>query len=127
MNFEKEKRELIAAYESIYVAGFSQSDISLIDKIVDYPLTYISNGKVHQCDAFPLDPAMLKLKKQWYRSKDWAYNVISINHQYAHMTATSVRCRKDGSEIEKVDAVYAFEKRAEHWKMISLIEMTTDR
>lgn len=92
---------------------------------MQYPLTYISNGVSRVCDRFPLNPSELKRVKAWDHSKDWDFDVLSIDDNTAHATARAVRCRADGSEIERVSAFYVFVHADGRWRMTVLAEMTT--
>ena len=115
--------ELIKTYQDFYVEGFKANDVSLIDKIVRYPIAYIKDGKVEMLDEYPVDPAKLKAELGWDHSIDWSFDVTGINETDAHMVASATRCRKDGSIIERVHGFYAFTKEGGSWKMYALADV----
>ena len=115
--------ELIEIYKTYYVEGFRRNDVSQIDKIVDYPITYIKDGTVSLLDTYPVNPAALKVELGWDHSIDWSFDVVGINDTSAHMVAKATRCRKDGSVIEKVHGFYAFRKTESGWKMYVLADV----
>lgn len=118
------QQELTQIYLDFYVEGFKHNDIGLIDKIVQYPLTYIKNGKVISCSSYPIDPLKLKTELGWDHSENWQFSVVAVNETEAHLTASAQRCRKDGSVIEKVHGFYAFTKTNEGWRMFALADIT---
>ena len=115
--------DLIELYQTYYVEGFRTNDVSLIDKIVDYPITHIKDGEVSMRDTYPVDPAALKAELDWDHSTDWSFDVAGVNETTAHMVAKATRCRKDGSVIEKVHGFYAFRKTDAGWKMYVLADI----
>ncbi len=46
MSFEELRSEVHDTYMENYVAGFKSNDVTLIDKMVKYPIAYIKNGSV---------------------------------------------------------------------------------
>ncbi|MGI9373000.1 MAG: hypothetical protein ACR2OJ_10930 [Hyphomicrobiales bacterium] len=116
------KQQLIDTYNQFYVEGFKNNDIALIDRIVDYPLTYIKNGTVSSVERYPVNPAELKAQTGWDHSKDWHFDVPAITETSAHVVASATRCRKDGSVIERVHGFYAFRKVDGVWKMYALAD-----
>lgn len=119
------KQEVIDTYNQYYIEGFKQDDISIIDQIVEYPLTYIKDGKVTTLDKYPVNPAELKRELQWDHSKDWKFEVAGINETSANVFASATRCRKDGSVIEYVRAFYGFKKVDGQWKMHVLADIVS--
>jgi hypothetical protein len=117
------REELIKTYQDYYVEGFRTNDVSLIDKIVRYPIASIKDGKVEMLDSYPVDPAQLKAELEWDHSIDWSYEVSAVNETTAHMAASATRCRKDGSVIEHVHAFYAFTKTDDGWKMYAMADI----
>ncbi len=117
------REELIKIYQDYYVEGFRTNDVSLIDKIVRYPIAYIKSGRVEMRDSYPVDPAKLKEELGWDHSIDWSYEVSGINETTAHMVASATRCRKDGSVIEHVHGFYAFTKTDVGWKMYAMADI----
>lgn len=124
MSFEELRSEVHRTYMEYYVAGFKSNDVTLIDKIVKYPIAYIKNGSVTMCDSYPIDPKSLKKDKGWDHSVDWKFEVTAVNDSEAHAVASAVRCRKDGSKIESVHGFYAFTKTADGWKMYAVADTT---
>lgn len=119
---EVERQNLIDAYEAFYVTGFRSNNVTLIDQIVQYPLTYIKDGKTRVVGCFPIDPARLKSDLGWDHSKDWSFEALAIGKEQAHVTAKATRCRADGSVIERVHGIYIFAKVAGAWKMSMLAD-----
>jgi len=62
MSFEELRSEVHKTYMEYYVAGFKSNDVTLIDKMVKYPIAYNKNGSVTMCDSYPIDPKSLKKK-----------------------------------------------------------------
>ena len=91
---------------------------------MQYPIAYIRNGRVEMCNTYPVDPAQLKKDLNWDHSIDWHYEVAGASDTNAHMTASAVRCRKDGSKIEHVHGFYSFMKVEGSWKMFAVAELT---
>jgi len=124
MTEEQLKEELLNTYTKYYMEGFKTNDVALIDKIVQYPITYIKEGVVKKMDHYPIDPAMLKAEKEWDHSIDWKFDIPAINQTSAHVVASATRCRADGSVIEHVHGFYAFSKVDENWKMYVIADTT---
>lgn len=123
MTEDQLKKEVQDIYTQFYVEGFKTNDISLIDKIVRYPIAYLKNGAVEMFDHYPVDPATLKADKQWDHSTDWNFDVAAISDQDAHVTASATRRRADGSIIERVHAFYDFTRVDGEWKMYAIAEI----
>ena len=124
MTEEQLKEELLKAYTEFYMEGFKTNDVTLIDKIVQYPITYIKDGVVEKMDHYPIDPAKLKAEKEWDHSIDWEFEIPAINQTSAHVVASATRCRADGSVIEHVHGFYAFTKVEGNWKMYVIADTT---
>ncbi|MDJ0947740.1 MAG: hypothetical protein QNJ94_02370 [Alphaproteobacteria bacterium] len=124
MEQDRLKNELLTAYQRFYVEGFKTNDVRLIDKIVSYPLVYLKDGLVEMVDHYPIDPAKLKIEKEWDHSTDWRFDIPAISDRHAHAVASATRCRADGSVIEHVHGFYAFTKVDNDWKMYALAEIT---
>lgn len=124
MSFEELRSEVHDTYMENYVAGFKSNDVTLIDKMVKYPIAYIKNGSVTMCDSYPIDPKSLKEEKGWDHSVDWKFEVTAVNDSEAHAVASAVRCRKDGSRIESVHGFYALTKTVDGWKMYAVADTT---
>jgi len=124
MTEEQLKEELLNTYTEFYMEGFKTNDVTLIDKIVQYPITYIKEGVVEEMDHYPIDPAKLKAEKEWDHSIDWKFEIPAINQTSAHVVASATRCRADGSVIEHVHGFYAFTKVDGNWKMYVIADTT---
>ncbi len=124
MKYEALKEELFKAYMDYYAEGFKTSDLSLIDKIVKYPIAYIKDGSVDFFTEYPIDPKKLKADTGWDHSTDWKFEITAINERDAHATASAVRRRKDGSKIESVHGFYAFTMTDDGWKMYAVADNT---
>lgn len=124
MTIEKLHANLHDAYMKYYVEGFKANDVSIIDKIVKYPIAYIKDGTVSMCDEYPIDPSKLKEEKQWDHSTDWSFEITAVNDRDAHAVASAVRRRKDGSKIESIHGFYAFTMTDEGWKMYAVADTT---
>jgi hypothetical protein len=124
MTFEELRSEVHETYMKNYVAGFKSNDVSLIDRMVQYPIAYIKDGSVTMCDSYPIDPQSLKEEKGWDHSIDWKFEVTAANDSEAHAVASAVRCSKDGSKIESVHGFYAFTKTGDGWKMYAVADTT---
>ena len=123
MAFEKQKDDVRAVYMDFYAQGFKTNDLSLIDRAVRYPITYLRDGRVESHDRYPIDPATLKAEKQWDHSTDWKLEIDAANDSYAHVSASATRRRADGSAIEKVHAFYDFGRFDGEWKMYAVAEI----
>ena len=124
MNEDDLKKELLETYHRYYVEGFKTNNVKLIDHIVRYPITYIKNGVISSMDHYPVDPGQLKKDIDWDHSIDWKFDIPAINETTAHAVASAIRCRADGSIIEKVHGFYAFTKVEGKWKMCAVADIT---
>ena len=84
MSFEELRSEVHETYMENYVAGFKNNNVTLIDKMVKYPIAYIKNGTVTMCDSYPIDPKSLKEEKGWDHSVEWKFEVTAVNDSEAH-------------------------------------------
>jgi hypothetical protein len=48
--------EVLATYTA-YLDAFRANDVSALDKLIQYPLAYIGNGRTTFVDAYPVQPA----------------------------------------------------------------------
>lgn len=110
-------------YMKYYVSGFRDNDVEQINKIVQYPIAYITSGTVEMCESYPIDPRQLKEQKQWDHSIEWKFEVTAVNNLEAHAVASAIRCQKDGSQIESVHGFYAFTKKSGVWKMYAVADI----
>jgi hypothetical protein len=118
------KTEVIQAYER-YLQAFLADDIAAIDALVQYPLTYIGDGKVSTLDAFPIRPSELMAAKRWHTSTNMEYEVVGVSETKAHLILKrGTRVRRDGSPIEEIYALYAWTKTDDGWKMFAVSDVT---
>ena len=52
---ERNRDEVLATYTA-YLTAFRANDVSAIDRLVQYPLAYIGDGKTTLVDTFPIKP-----------------------------------------------------------------------
>lgn len=124
MNTEKYRMEVYEIYMNYYVPGFSNNDMTMIDKVVKYPIVHIQNGTISMHETYPIDPQQLMIEKNWDHTSDWKFEVTAANEKQAHAVASSIRRRADGSIIEYVDAFYAFTNTTDGWKMFAVSDVT---
>lgn len=124
MNTEKYRMEVRDVYMNYYVPGFSNNDMTMINKVVKYPIVHIQNGTLSMHDTYPIDPQQLMIEKGWDHTSDWKFEVKAANEKQAHAVASSIRRRADGSIIEYVDAFYAFTNTKDGWKMFAVSDVT---
>jgi len=124
MTEDELKAELRATYQRYYVEGFKRNDVSLIDRMVRYPIASINGGTVVMMDRYPVDPAALKAERGWDHSIDWSFEIPAITEHHAHAITSATRCRADGTVIERVHAFYAFTRIDGEWKMYAIGDLT---
>lgn len=90
MTFAELKQEVLDTYMNYFVEGFKLNNISLIDKMVKYPIAYINDVSVTMCDTYPINPQTLKEEKQWDHSINWKFEVAAVNEKDAHAVASAV-------------------------------------
>lgn len=122
MNESALKEELLKVY-NIYIEGFISNDMNLINSIVHFPIAFLKDGKIEMLTNYPVNPKELKEQKEWHHSTDWNFEITAINDTDAHVIASAVRRKEDGSFIEKVGALYGFSKKNNEWKMNFLAEI----
>ncbi len=116
--------EVLAVYTA-YLTAFRANDVRALDRLVQYPLAYIGDGKTTLVDSFPVQPAALKAAKQWHDTKDFSYEVICASADKAHLILRqATRVRADGSPIETVSALYALTRTPEGWKFFAVSDIT---
>jgi hypothetical protein len=121
---ERNRDEVLATYAA-YLAAFLANDVSAIDRLVQYPLAYIGDGKTTLVDTFPIKPADLMAAKQWHDTKDSSYEVVLASATKAHVILRqATRIRADGSAIETVSAFYALTRKPSGWKFFALSDIT---
>jgi hypothetical protein len=116
------KEELINVYD-IYIEGFKSNDMELINSIINFPIAILKDGEITMLNHYPINPKQLKIEKKWDHSTDWKFEITAINENNAHINASAIRRKVDGSYIEKVSAFYGFYKIESDWKMCSFSEI----
>jgi hypothetical protein len=118
------KDEVLAAY-SAYVNAFLANDLPALDKLIQYPLAYIGNGRSTLVDTYPVQPAELIAAKQWHDTKDLVPEVVFMSADKAHVIVReAARVRADGSLIEIVSAFYALTRTSSGWKFFAFSDIT---
>ena len=118
------KGQVIATYTA-YIDAFRANNVEALDKLIQYPLAYIGNGRVTMVDTYPVQPAELMAAKQWHDTKDLNPEVVFLSAEKAHMIVRrAVRVRVDGSPIEIVSAFYALTLTPSGWKFFALSDIT---
>ena len=118
------KSELLATYAA-YIRAFFANDLDAIDRLIQYPLAYIGDGRTTLVDSFPIRPAELMAAKQWHTTKDISYEVVFASAEKAHLILhIATRVRSDGSAIETVSAFYALTRTPSGWKFFAVSDIT---
>ena len=121
---ERTKDEVLATYTA-YLDAFRANDISALDKLIQYPLAYIGNGRTTFVETYPVQPAELMAAKQWHDTKDLNPEVVFASADKAHLIVRhATRVRTDGSPIETVSAFYALTRTPSGWKFFALSDIT---
>ena len=121
---QQAKDEVLAAYAA-FAKAFLANDIKAIDKLMQYPLAYIGDGRTTLVDTYPFKPAELRAAKQWHSTKDLSYEVVFASADKAHLILRSAtRVRSDGSPIESVSAFYALTRTPTGWKFFAISDIT---
>ena len=98
-------KEAILATYTAYLDAFRASDVSSLDKLIQYPLTYIGNGRTTMVDSYPVQPAELMSAKQWHDTLNLDPEVVFVSTEKAHLVVRqATRVRVDESPIEIVSA-----------------------
>ncbi len=117
------RSDVLAAYHA-YLDAFMASDEQAIRDCLQWPCTFIMEGRVETHDAFPYSPTELKRKKDWATSVGLEIDVVAVSHSKAHVLLRNCeRLRPDGSLIEQVSAFYAFTKTTAGWKIFAMSSM----
>jgi enamine deaminase RidA (YjgF/YER057c/UK114 family) len=117
------RADVRATYER-YLTSFVNNDPAGIDAGVSYPLAHIGEGEVRLVDAFPINPAELKIAKGWDTTVNSRYEVVAASPTKAHVVLYSGdRVRKDGSLIETVSGFYAFKNTDAGWKLYAISDV----
>ena len=121
---QKLREEVLATYAA-FTDAFRANDVPALDKLIQYPLAYVGNGRVALVEAFPIQPAEMMAAKQWHDTKDLNPEVVFVSAEKAHMVVPhATRVRVDGSPIEVVSAFYALTRTPSGWKFFALSDIT---
>ena len=121
---QEAKEEVLATYTA-YIDAFRANDVSALNKLIQYPLAYIGNGRVTVVETYPVQPAELMAAKQWHDTKDIDPEVVFLSTEKAHVILRhATRVRMDGSPIEVVSAFYALTRTASGWKFFAFSDIT---
>ena len=122
---ENIKKEVLITYER-FIKFFFKNDMKGINSLVQYPITYISEGKSELLDSFYLTPKEMMENKEWDTSIDITTSIHGTTRTKAHVISTGTRIRKDKSVIEKYTIFYAFIKTEDGWKMYAMSDVISD-
>jgi hypothetical protein len=118
------RREVLGTYAA-YVDAFRKNDVPALDKLIQYPLAYMGNGRTTLVDTYPVQPADLMTAKQWHDTKDLDPEVVFVTRDKAHVIVRhATRLRADGSPIEIVSAFYALTRTPSGWKFFAFSDIT---
>jgi hypothetical protein len=121
---QEAKQEVLATYTA-YIDAFRANDVPVLDKLIQYPLAHIGNGRVTVVETYPVQPAELMAAKQWHDTKDIDPEVVFLSAEKAHVILRhATRIRVDGSPIEVVSAFYALTRTPSGWKFFALSDIT---
>ena len=121
---QEAKEEVLATYTA-YIDAFRANDVPALDKLIQYPLAHIGNGRVTVVETYPVQPAELMAAKQWHDTKDIDPEVVFLSAEKAHVILRhATRIRVDGSPIEVVSAFYALTRTPSGWKFFALSDIT---
>ena len=118
------RQEVLDTY-SAYVQAFLENNVPALDKLIQYPLAYIGNGRTTLVDVYPVQPANLMSAKQWHETRDLDPEVIFVTPEKAHVVIRhATRLRADNSPIEVVSAFYALTRTPSGWKFFAFSDIT---
>ena len=80
---ERIRDEVLTVYTA-YLTAFRANDVAAIDRLIQYPLAYIGDGKATLVDTYPVQPTDL-LPKGWHDTKDYSYEVVFASADKAHL------------------------------------------
>jgi hypothetical protein len=121
---QEAKQEVLATYTA-YIDAFRANDVPALDKLIQYPLAHIGNGRVTVVETYPVQPAELMAAKQWHDTKDIDPEVVFLSAEKAHVILRhATRIRVDGSPIEVVSAFYALTRTPSGWKFFAFSDIT---
>jgi hypothetical protein len=120
---ERIRDEVLTAYTA-YLTAFRANDVAAIDRLIQYPLAYIGDGKATLVDTYPVQPTDL-LAKGWHDTKDYSYEVVFASADKAHLILRQgTRMRANDSPIETVSAFYALTRTSSGWKFFAFSDIT---
>src|SRR5690348_13017893 len=121
---QEAKQEVLATYTA-YIDAFRANDVPALDKLIQYPLAHIGNGRVTVVENYPVQPAELMAAKQWHDTNDIDPEVVFLSAEKAHVILRhATRIRMDGSPIEVVSAFYALTRTPSGWKFFAFSDIT---
>ena len=121
---QEAKQEVLATYTA-YIDAFRANDVPALDKLIQYPLAHIGNGRVTVVETYPVQPAELMAAKQWHDTNDIDPEVVFLSAEKAHVILRhATRIRMDGSPIEVVSAFYALTRTPSGWKFFAFSDIT---
>ena len=121
---QEAKQEVLATYTA-YIDAFRANDVPALDKLIQYPLAHIGNGRVTVVETYPVQPAELMAAKHWHDTKDIDPEVVFLSAEKAHVILRhATRIRVDGSPIEVVSAFYALTRTPSGWKFFAFSDIT---
>jgi hypothetical protein len=114
------RRDVLTAYQS-YLDAFANSDDEAIRGHLQWPCTFLMDGRSETLDRFPYSPNALKSEKDWATSTHLEIEVVAVSATKAHVLLRNCeRLRPDGTLVEEVSAFYAFTRTAEGWKIFAM-------
>jgi hypothetical protein len=120
---ERIRDEVLTVYTA-YLTAFRANDVAAIDRLIQYPLAYIGDGKATLVDTYPVQPTDL-LAKGWHDTKDYSYEVVFASADKAHLILRQgTRMRANDSPIETVSAFYALTRTSSGWKFFAFSDIT---
>jgi hypothetical protein len=110
MDEEGLKAEVLSVY-SAYTGAFLANDVATLNKLIQYPLTYIGKNHSAMMDTYP---AELRATKRWHDILGMDQEVVFAPEEKAHVIIRkATRVRADGSTIEVVSAFCALTRTPE--------------
>ena len=117
------RQEVLGTYGA-YVKAFRENDVSALDRLIQYPLAYVGDGRTTLVGTYPVQPADLMAAKQWHDTKDLDPEVVFVTQDKAHVIVRrATRLRADGSPIEVVSAFYALTRTGDGWKFFAVSDI----
>jgi hypothetical protein len=80
---ERIRDEVLTAYTA-YLTAFRANDVAAIDRLIQYPLAYIGDGKAPLVDTYPVQPTDL-LANGWHDTNDYSYEGVFASADKAHL------------------------------------------